>query len=143
MTRVCSPLVPASFAQTFEHVGVVFRPHPRYTTPDIRLERARYDRDGPLQRFLRLFEPTELAERGGEPTVRVGKIGERPDRAFCHPDSGRIIPTKIKSECQLVQTDCLSRLARVEPDAPFESRDTFLRASRKDQRRAAHVVGKS
>ena len=66
---------PSSLAQAFEHVGVVFRAHPWHALADIPLEQGRHNRYGLLQRFLCLFGPAELAERGSEPTVRVRKIG--------------------------------------------------------------------
>jgi len=53
--------LPAGLAQTFERVGVVFRPHPRHVPADMHVERGRCDRDLLLQRFLRFVDPTELA----------------------------------------------------------------------------------
>jgi hypothetical protein len=42
--------------------------------------------------FVRFFDPTELAERGSEPTVSVRIIGVRPDRPFRYLDCGRVFP---------------------------------------------------
>ena len=41
----------------------------------IHVECSRGDRDCLLQRLLRLFNPAELAQRRGEPTVSIGIIG--------------------------------------------------------------------
>jgi len=53
---------------------MVFGPHPRHAPADIHVERGWRDRYGLLQRFLRLFDLTELAMHSGEPSVGVGKI---------------------------------------------------------------------
>src|SRR5580704_11155521 len=65
----------AGLAQAFEHMRVVFRPHPRHARMDTALERGRRDGYGLVQRFVRLFDPAALAEGSGEPTVGVRKIG--------------------------------------------------------------------
>jgi hypothetical protein len=75
-------------------MGDVFRPHPRCASADIHVERGRRDRDGHLERLLRFLDPTELAERGGEPTVVVRVIGLCPDRPFRR----LVFPAEIKSE---------------------------------------------
>jgi hypothetical protein len=62
---------------------MVFRPHPRHAFADIHVKRASRDRDGLLQHFFRFFDTTELAERGGEPTVSVRRsrlFGQLPGR---------------------------------------------------------------
>jgi len=42
--------------------GRSLRPHPRHTSAHIHVERGRRERDGFLQSFLRLVDPTELAD---------------------------------------------------------------------------------
>jgi uncharacterized protein (DUF736 family) len=86
------------FHDAFQHMGDVFRPHPRRASADIHVERGRRDRDGHLERFLRFLDATELAERGGEPTVVVRVIGVCPDRPFRRLDRSRVFPAEIKSE---------------------------------------------
>src|ERR1700720_3521008 len=65
----------SSLAQTFDHVGVVFRSMPGHAPTNKCVERSRRDRDGLFQRFLRFRGPTDLAERRSEPTVSRRKIG--------------------------------------------------------------------
>jgi hypothetical protein len=53
--------LPSGLAQAFEHMGMVFRPHPRHTLADIHVERGRRNREGVLQRSPRFPDPTGLA----------------------------------------------------------------------------------
>jgi hypothetical protein len=69
---------------------MVFRPHPRHALANTPLEVRWHDSHSRSQRFLRLFDPTKLSERSGEPTVRVRKIGVRSDGSFRHLDGGHI-----------------------------------------------------
>src|SRR5437764_11729314 len=61
-----SLIPPSGFAQTVEHVGVIFRSHPRRAVADVRLKSGRRDRDGLLQRLLRLLYPSKPTECGGK-----------------------------------------------------------------------------
>jgi hypothetical protein len=72
---------------------------------DKRVERARRDRDGLLQRFLRFSDPAELAKRGGEATVSVREIGVGPDPPFCRIDCSLVVAGPVKTPRQLVQID--------------------------------------
>jgi hypothetical protein len=44
--------LPSRLAETLEHVGVVFRPHPRHAPADIHLEGGRRGRYGHFQNFF-------------------------------------------------------------------------------------------
>ena len=68
-------LLPAGFAQAFDYVGMVLRPKPRRALTDMHVERGRRDLYGLLQRFLRFFDPADLAEGGGEPAVGRREVG--------------------------------------------------------------------
>ena len=70
-----SHLRQSGLAETFEHVGVIPGPYPRRAPTEIHVEGGWRDCDGLFKRYLRRFEPTELTEGGGEPTVCVGKLG--------------------------------------------------------------------
>ena len=59
--RDASLLRPSGLAQTFKHVGVVFRPSPGGALSYIEVERSRGDGDCLLQRLPRLINPAELA----------------------------------------------------------------------------------
>ena len=82
--RLGSSSSPSGLAQAFEHMRVVFRPHPRHATADTTPARGRCDGRGLFQRFLCLFDPAELAELSGEPAglaqVASPAARRRPDR---------------------------------------------------------------
>ena len=54
---------PARLAQTFEHMGVVLRPHPRCALADIHVESASGDGEGLFEHFFCFGSATKLAER--------------------------------------------------------------------------------
>ena len=62
-----SLLPPSSLAQAFEHESVLLRGSPGDALSHIHFECGGRDRDCLPQRLLRLFNPSELAQRGGEP----------------------------------------------------------------------------
>jgi RibD C-terminal domain len=76
-SRIALPpsTLPSGLVQALEHVGVVFRPMPRYAPADKYLERGRRDRNVLLERFLRFRGLTDLAEGRGDPAVGRRKIG--------------------------------------------------------------------
>jgi predicted ATPase len=89
--------------------------------------------DGPLPPFaIPATLQDSLAARLDRlaPVKEVAQIGAAIGREFSYPLLRAVIfPSEIAPQGQSVQAVRQSRLARVEPDAFFESRDTFLRAA--------------
>ena len=83
-------LAPPGLAQTVEHVGLVFGPHPRYALTDIHVESARGDGDGLFEHFFGVGSATKLAERGSQPAVRPGKIRKCANSLLCRLGRGFI-----------------------------------------------------
>jgi hypothetical protein len=128
---------PASrLAQALDQVGVVFRPKPRHALADIHVEDGRRSGDGLLQCFLRFRRATKLAKSGGGPAIDHREIGVRPHQPFRRFDRSLVFAAEIKTARNVQQTYCQKRIAGIEPDTCFESREPLLRPSREDQRRA-------
>ena len=78
--------MPSSLAQTFEQVGVVFRPMPGDAVADIHVERCRSESDRLVQRLLHFCNVTELAERCSEIAMGCREFGKRPNQPPCSLD---------------------------------------------------------
>jgi hypothetical protein len=61
-------------AQTFDHVGVVFRTKPRTAPANVTVGRGWRDCDSLLQCFPCFLDLTSLAESGSQPTIGQRKI---------------------------------------------------------------------
>ncbi len=129
------------FSQTLDEMSVVFRAKPRNSVADIHVECRRCAGDGLLQGFLRFCSAPELAQRRRGPAVDHRKMGIRPDQPFRGLDRSLVLAAEISTARKVQQTYCHIRIAGIEPDTRFESRDPFLRPSGENQRRASVAMG--
>src|SRR5262245_8125234 len=97
-----SSLWQSGFAQTFKHMGVIFRAYPWWARVDIHIEGRWRDRHRLLQRCLCFCGAIELAAGSGEPSVSVGIIRVRAYSALGGLDCSFVLSRQIQSQGDLI-----------------------------------------
>src|SRR3984893_2195273 len=118
--------LPSGLAQAFQHMRVVFWPVPRGALTGIHVERRWCDSDGLFQSLFRFVDPPRLAERRRAPEISGRQIGVRADCPPRRLERGIVFAGQIVTDCPVVQMQSQPGMARVEPDAVFESDAPFL-----------------